>query len=156
MSTVKVTVQGLDAAKAAIDSLFASIQNPGAKLKSRLGDAMLEDVDQRFMTRGYGTWAPLKDETVKRKGHGHVLIDSGVMMASTEVAMRQNEVALTVRYGGKYHSLAVPGYHQQGTRRTPQRKIVEVTPQLTALLMEAIRVWVKDLVLAFGKKMSKK
>jgi len=153
MATVRVTIEGLDGARMALNNLALAIEKPDDKLLTRLGDAMLEDTDIRFMSRGYGSWPPLKPATIKRKGHANVLIDSGAMMASTEISKHGNEVILTVPHGGKNRSTAVPGYHQTGTRTMPQRKVVDVTPQLMVRLGEAMAKWVSDLIAAFGKDM---
>ena len=156
MSGAVVTkVKGLEEAKKAVRSLAESIKNPDDKLMRRLGDAMLEDTARRFMTRGYGTWKPNAPSTIKRKGHSNVLIHTGAMMASTQTVVQGNKVTLTVPYGGKNKSADVPPKHQHGAPHIPQRKIVAVTPQLLERLNIAAKDWVKDLVLAFGKKMTK-
>ena len=153
MTTIKVTIEGIEAAKVALNNLASSIENPGEKLMSRVGDAMLEDVDQRFATRGYGTWPANAPSTIRRKGHGNVLVESGAMRASTKISIQGNEAALTVPHGGRNGSPAVPGYHQRGTGRMPQRQIVDVTPQLMLLLSEALSQWISDVVAAFGKEL---
>ena len=151
MTAIKIKIEGLDAVLAAISGLKTSIEHPDERLTDRIGDAMLEDVDQRFASRGYGTWAPLSLRTIKRKGHSNILVDSGVMRASTTVAKNVNEVVLTVPRGGRNGSAAVPGYHQRGTGRMPQRKIVDVTPQLMARLRDALAKWISNLVADFGR-----
>jgi hypothetical protein len=118
----------------------------------RLGEVSLDDVTERFMDRGHGTWAPDSEETVKRKGNAMVLIDTGAMYASAEVFHpKKNTVGVIVPYGGRNHSPDVPKFHQYGTSKMPQRKIVEVTPQLNTSLMVAMQKWVDDMIMAFVK-----
>jgi len=153
MSTVNIHVKGLDEAKAAIKTLADCIHNLDDKLMKSLGDAMLDDVDKRFMTRGYGTWQPNSPATIRRKGHANVLIDTGTMMASTQYTIKDSSVILTVPRGGRNRSPDVPPKHQSGDG-VPMRKIVEVTPQLMVGLKMAAAKWLRDLVLAYGKRMS--
>ena len=153
MVAINIRVTGIENMKLAVNNLASKIQNPDDKLMRRIGDAMLEDTDRRFMSRGYGTWPPLKPETIKRKkGNSMVLIDSGVMMASTKVQRVGNSMKLTVQDAGRKHDEDVPMYHQEGTKRMPRRKIVEATPQLTSLLAATLTIWIRDMIAAMGKK----
>ena len=154
MPTIEVDMSGFDGSRKALHNLASQINNPGEKLMRRLGESSLDDVDQRFMTRGYNTWAPDSESTIKKKGHGMVLIDSGVMYASAKMSkMTQNEVEIDVPVGGKKHDPMVPIYHQKGTKRMPQRKIIEVTPRLEKSLTDTLQKWVEDMIMAFGKAM---
>ena len=149
--TINVKVAGLDQMKRSINNLAEKIEHPDDKFARRIGDALLEDTDRRFMTRGYGTWPENKPETVKRKGHGNVLIDSGAMMASTKVQRIGNNIKLTVPYGGKNHDSDVPDYHQEGRGHLPKRKIVEATSRLASALVATYAVWLRDIAASFGK-----
>jgi phage gpG-like protein len=151
--SINFKLTGIPETRAALDSLAARIVNPDDKFMRRLGDALLEDTDRRFETRGYGTWPEDAPETVKRKGHGQVLVDSGDMRQSTVIKRVGNTVKIIVQHGGKNRNPDVPGYHQNKTRRMPQRRIVQKTPQLMSLLTATILLWVSDLVKAFKKKM---
>ena len=150
MITVDVQAPGLEQMGKAMNSLADKIANPDAQLMRRLGDACLEDIDKRFMTRGYGTWPSLAPSTIKRKGNDFILIDSGVMFSSVKVgAVLPGSVQVNVPVGGKRHDPNVPGYHQSGTRRMPQRKIIEITPQLLSGLAATVQLWVSDMIKAF-------
>jgi phage gpG-like protein len=149
--SINVKVTGLESTRRAFNNLAEKINNPDDKLMKRIGDTLLEDTDRRFKTRGYGTWPEDSPETVKRKGHGNVLIKTGAMMSSTKITRQGNTVKLTVPYGGKKRSPDVPEYHQEGTRRMPQRKIVAVTTQLTSALAATLTIWIRDVVAAFQK-----
>ena len=153
MPQVVIKYDGMEQAKAAVNSLADQIKNPDQQLMRRIGDATLEDLDQRFMTRGYGTWAPLSAATIARKGNDMVLIDTGAMYASSKVEIAGPAVRVTVPYGGVNHNTSVPAYHQQGTRRMPQRKIVEFTPQLRLNLIDAMVTWLVDMLKAKSKAM---
>lgn len=151
-ASINVHVTGIESMKRSVNSLAEKIKNPDDKFARRIGDVLLEDTDRRFMTRGYGTWPEDSPETIKRKGHGNVLIDSGAMMSSTKVQRIGNNIKLTVPFGGKNHSADVPGFHQEGTRHMPRRKVVEATPQLSARLGTALATWIRDICSAFGKR----
>jgi phage gpG-like protein len=150
---INVKLSGIPETRASLDSLAARIINPDDKFMRRLGDALLEDTDRRFETRGYGTWPEDAPETVKRKGHAQVLVDSGDMRASTITKRVGNTVKIIVQHGGKNRSPDVPGYHQGGTRRMPQRRIVQKTPQLLSLLTAEMLLWISDMAKAVKKKM---
>lgn len=153
-ATIKVTVTNLDNVMKALNNLGDMIQHPDDKLMRRLGDTSIEDVEQRFMTRGYGTWAPLSEETIKRKHSDFVLIDSGAMFNSKTMELLQpGVVVVKVPYGGKKHDPRIPEFHQQGTSRMPQRKIIEKTPQLVNALARTLSMWVSDMIKAFSKRM---
>ena len=149
---VQVDVKGIANCRKNLNSLAAKIANPDRNLMRRLGETSLDDVDKRFMTGGYGTWKPLSPKTIKRKGHGFILIDTGAMYASVKiVALELGRVVIKVMWGGKSFNPLVPVFHQRGTRRMPQRKIIEITSQLTTALKGAVSLWISDMVKAWEK-----
>ncbi|QLG30174.1 phage virion morphogenesis protein (plasmid) [Halorarum halophilum] len=88
-----------------------------------LGKAMLEQIDQGFDkgTDALGQpWAELDAETVARKGHSDVLIDSGDFRDSFtyQVDERRNAVAV-----GSNSPLIE--YHEFGTQDMPRRPILQ-------------------------------
>ena len=154
MPTVKITATNLDNVQKALNNLGDMVQNPDEKLMRRLGDVGVEDTEQRFMTRGYNSWPALSPETVKHKHSDFVLIDSGAMFNSVTMQMLQpGVVVVKVPFGGKKHDSRVPEFHQEGTSKMPQRKIMAVTPQLTTALKSTLQLWVNDMVKAFRKTM---
>jgi hypothetical protein len=154
MIGINVKVEGLEQMAKALDNLAAKIENPDEKLMNRMGEAVIEDIDRRFMTRGYGTWPPLKKSTVKRKkGNDFVLVDTGDMFhASAITSISKGNVVVSVRHGGKDHDPEVPGYHQEGTLKMPKRKIVDAGPRLTKSLRDVIDKWLGDMAKAFMKE----
>lgn len=149
MSDISSKATGFDRAVDGLTTLAERIQNPGEKLMRRLGDVVVEDIEERFMTAGEGSWAPLSPETVRRKGSAFILIDSGAMFASLALELRgENAVRVSVPYGGANHDPQVPGYHQRGTARMPQRKIIANTPALRRALYDAAAIWLRDMVAA--------
>ena len=149
---INITVQNLDGAERVLNNLAEHIAHPDMQLMRRLGDVGLEDIDKRFMTRGYGTWPPLSPATVARKGNDFVLIDTGAMFQSVRVGKAiPGSVSIEVPYGGRRHDSKVPGYHQTGTSRMPQRKIVEVTPLLQNAIVQAALKWLDNMLRALTK-----
>ena len=154
MPTVKITATNLDNVQKALNNLGDMVQNPDEKLMRRLGDNAMDDVSQRFLTKGYNTWQELSPETKKRKGNSFILIDSGAMFnAKTMQMLQPGVVVVKVPFGGKKHDSRVPEFHQEGTSKMPQRKIMAVTPQLTTALKSTLQLWVNDMVKAFRKTM---
>ena len=158
MDSINIKATGFDTIEKILNNLAVNISNPDEKLMKRLGGVVLGDIDQRFMTRGRGTWAPLSPRTIKRKGHDYVLIDSGAMFKSVTITeLSRGKVAVGVLYAGKKHDPKVPGYHQAGApaRNLPQRKIVENTPLLQLALITETQLWVKEMIVAFKTEVSK-
>lgn len=155
MATIKITVTNLENVEKVMNNLVEQISNPPEQLMRRIGETAIDDIEKRFMTRGYGTWAPLKPETIARKkGNSMVLIDTGAMFSSLKIAkLSEGSVEVDVPFGGKNHSERVPGFHQKGTSRMPSRKIIEVTPQLTMALKATVNRWVADMIKAYRKGM---
>ena len=154
MPTISIEVNGLQSFRKSLHSLADEINNPPAHALHRIGEAGLEDIDQRFMTAGYNTWQPLAPETVAKKGNSFILIDSGAMFQSSRIVLTgKNSVQVDVPYGGRNHDPEVPARHQHGGKHLPQRKIIEVTPQLNKRLTDALMLWVLDMVKAFRRAM---
>ena len=154
MPDISISIENLQQVQFGLNNLAAQIQDPGEKLLNRLGETAIEDIDQRFMTRGYGTWPPLSPATIARKhGNAMVLIDTGAMFQSTRMnRMSEGQISVEVPYGGKDHDPDVPKKHQEGIG-VPQRKIIEVTPKLTEALNNTVGKWIIDMLMAFGKAM---
>ncbi len=151
VTVIKMTATGFDGVRKVLNNLSSKIQDPGEKLMQRLGAVVLDDIDMRFVTRGYGTWPPLNPQTIKRKGHDFVLIDSGTMFNSAKIKqLTRGMVSVGVLKGGKHHDADVPKYHQAGTSRMPKRKIIDVTPQLKQALLRETEVFYSDMVKGFA------
>lgn len=150
---IEVNISGVEDVRKAVNNLAEKIENPERNLMIRVGDAVVDDIDERFMSRGYGTWPPLKPSTIARKkGNAMVLIDTGAMYASTRIKnVTQNTVEVDVPFGGARHDPKVPYYHQKPGRR--QRKIIDITPALKAKLVAVVKKWVEDMAEAFNHGM---
>ena len=115
---------------------------PGLEVMTNVGQAAMEDIEERFRTRGYGTWVPLSPVTIARKGHDTILVDTGNMRGSVGIStVTSKSVTVTVPYGGKDNDVAIPIVHQLGTGKVPQRKIVENTQQLRNRINPVIKNW---------------
>jgi hypothetical protein len=151
---IEIKTRGLEEAQKAVSTLAEMIENPDAKLATRMGDAVLEDIDERYMTRGYGQWPPLSPETIKRKGHDNPLIDTGAMFASSRYKLLgPGRVMVEMPFGGRGHDARVPSFHQNGTSRTPQRQIIAITPQLINRIQATVEQWIDDMLKAFKVKL---
>jgi len=152
MAVIEVTLEGFENAQKVLNNLAEQIERPGQKVMDRLGEAVIDDIDNRFMTRGYGTWANLKPATWKRKKSGTILIETGEMFAGTRIDWTtDNDVSVSINKPSKP---AVPGYHQTGTRHMVARPLVEVTPKLEKELVEVVHKWVEDMLRAFETEVS--
>jgi phage gpG-like protein len=82
--------------------------------------------EQRFRSKGAGTWPPLSDATLARKTGDHMLVDTGALRESvTHQTGRQTaEDEVTV-------SAPAPPYARlvdSGTVNMPARKLTDLTP----------------------------
>ena len=142
---VNIKVTGLDKVLKQQEKLLEQMdKGPGVQVMLKIGQEAMKDIDERFNTGGYGTWAPLSPITIARKGHGKILIDSTTMKNSVGIGEIENKrVTVTVPYGGEKRKSKVPGYHQKGNpdRNLPQRKIVEVTDRLLSRIRPIFKEW---------------
>ena len=148
MYEMKVT--GLDKALKRMDMIDKAFsQGVDVNTMQELGAAGIKDVQTRFDTKGYGTWAPLSPITVaKKNGRTEILIDSGNMKESVGIKeVSQGKVTVWVPYATPKKKTWIPRRHQDGIPEAnlPQRKIVEVTEQLMKLLRPVIDNWAKNL-----------
>lgn len=144
MAKVTFIVTGLDEVLEQLDRFSTLLKDgPGIQVMRETGQAALEDVDARFDTGGYGTWVPLSPLTIAAKGgRTEILIDTSNMRKSVGIGeLETSRVTVTVPTGGKDNDPRIPGYHQRGGGRLPQRKIVEDTPQLREKLTAVIHPW---------------
>ena len=125
---------------------------PGEGVMRFLGQAGLEDIRARFRTKGYGTWPPLSEVTIRqKKGRNKeaILVDSGVMRHSPRITHADaNTVKVGVPYATADERAGIPAKHQMGEGNVPQRKIVDITPQLLKRLDAMIKRWFKTLIKA--------
>lgn len=73
----RITSDGQKALKKALES--------GKKLRSvfvELGRSAEQSIQEAFETGGFGTWKPLKEETIIRKGSDSILIVTGLLRKS--------------------------------------------------------------------------
>jgi hypothetical protein len=156
MTGINITVEAtnFENVHKSLHNLAEQISHPNEQIMRRLGETAMEDIEKRFMTRGYGTWPPLAPSTIKKKKDDFVLIETGAMFSSTKIEFGQpGQVTVSVPYGGKKHDPNVPKYQQLGTKRIPQRKIIDASPKLKAALVNTLVKWVDDMVKAFAHSM---
>lgn len=77
----EIVVRGADRTSSRFHQLQARLAEPRPALE-QAADYWREREAKRFATRGGGRWEPDMPETVKRKGHARVGVDSGRLMAS--------------------------------------------------------------------------
>lgn len=141
---ITIRSKGLKEAIASLEQTQERLELPGPQVMYAFGEAAKADIAARFATAGYGTWPPLSPETVKRKGHTLILIDTGTMMGSvsiTQIGVRT--VTVSVPYGGRNAQPVVPLVHQTGGNGLPVRRIVLITPQLLARLRIVADQWLR-------------
>jgi phage gpG-like protein len=91
-----------------------------------------------------GKWADLAPSTIARKGHDTILQDTGELMASLTQRDAQGERGGNIfevtpehlRFGT---SDPVAGYHQSGTSRMPQRKVIDLKEEQKAGLVSVVQ-----------------
>lgn len=146
MFTIKFDIVGLEELILKMEQLEDDVRNgPGMPVMQQFGNAGMVDIDERFNSGGYGTWAPLSPITIAKKGgRTTILIDTANMKGSVGIGqISTNRVSVTVPYGGKKNSSDIPARHQLGEpdKNLPQRKIVEVTEQLMERVRPIFRSW---------------
>lgn len=105
---------------------LAELEGIPSRISKEVADGIGELVAAEFAGQHdpYGKpWAPLKESTVRRKGHSRILSDSGLLSGSTEARPSAGAgVGITsIEYGT---------YHQTGTKFMVARKILPDGPDL--------------------------
>lgn len=75
---------------------------------------------------GGARWKSLAPSTIKRKGHGMILIDKGIMRASIGFKVIQAELLQFIVDVGSTDPKS--NFHQSGGANLPQRIVVDITP----------------------------
>lgn len=96
-----------------------------------IGEHMMDIINEQFRSEGKrstGGWAPLKESTIEAKGHAGILVDSGDLFRSlTRRGDRGNIFTVQPNLLRLGTTLDYAVFHQKGTNRMPQRKIIEFT-----------------------------
>lgn len=124
--------------------LIERIGSPGENVMRELGRQTLIDIEARFATQGYGEWAPLAAETVRRKeNRSTILVDTGIMRRSTRISKVTND-SLEVEVPGAGEGLdpEIPIKHQEGIG-VPKREIIKTTDRLLARYEPVLERWVQ-------------
>lgn len=97
---------------------------------------------EQFQTEGgagdSGPWVALSPRYAATKGGGGILVRSGALMASltggSGELREETKDSLRIGSGVKYGL-----YHQLGTRRMPQRKVIDLSERNKARLMRVLQ-----------------
>lgn len=99
---LEIEARGTDRVGTRFAQLERALRNPRPALE-QAADYLRQREQRRFLTQGDGSWQPLADQTVKRKGNARILIDSGKAMRSLTVKGAPGSVAritgATLRFG---------------------------------------------------------
>jgi phage virion morphogenesis protein len=86
-----------------------------------------------------GGWAPLAPSTVKGKGNGNILVDTGTLSGSIGFQVSGNSVSVgTNVFYGKYH--------QGGTSKMPMRRFLGLSPTNMTDIERVIRAYLETLL----------
>ena len=137
---IKITID-VTAELARLAELKANFSERGA-LKA-IGMRQLGWINQNFQNEGslVGGWKPLATSTIarRRKGSQRILQDTGRLRASFDLfGMRITSESVTV---GSTNSVAA--YHEHGTNRLPQRRMLPNEQEATELAKKLINAMIK-------------
>jgi hypothetical protein len=86
-----------------------------------LADELVEREARAFATNGFGRWGALAPATVRAKGHGRVLVDTGGLLrqltSRTAVRVTGSSVEVSTNHAGAY-------FNRVGARGMPKRDAV--------------------------------
>jgi phage gpG-like protein len=88
-------------------------------------------------------WAGLKPSTVKRKGNGNILVETGVIARSWQLFVGADNVRMrnTARSRKGRAVLYLP-FHQFGTKYMVQREVMGFSQQNLAEIQKVVNSWV--------------
>jgi len=127
-----------------LNRLSESVLNSGDKLIEELGTEAIDETERRWFANGDGSWKPLSPRTIKRKGHAFPLVETGNMYNSLNYRREEkNALSINVPLGGRNNNPDVPAYHQYGTRRMPQRKILVASEKMAKRLQRVLSEYIR-------------
>jgi phage gpG-like protein len=86
------------------------------------GEIMGRIEQSQFDSAGHGAWPSLAESTIRQKGHGDILVDSGELRRSlTDPGRAMQKSARTMSYGT---DVDYARYHQEGTPKMPMRQVI--------------------------------
>jgi phage gpG-like protein len=127
---IGIEARGVDKAVANIAALAVRAQDL-KPVGRQVADIANRSTEQRFQSKGAGTWPPLAPATVEQKARAgqpaQPLVDTGRLhqAMTRQQAKQTSEGELTIS-GTDVPPYA--GYIDAGTSRMPARKIVDLTP----------------------------
>ena len=145
MLNMSIGITGVAAAQAALQALAAHIINPAEFLQDVAVPYLRKDIRKAFQSRGYRTWAPLAQSTIRqktRKGFPATpLVRTGRYQRATEslkgLRVRRNVLELD-------SPIPYAQYLEYGTRRMPARPVFSlVTKRLERELPRLFDRWVQ-------------
>jgi len=151
MTTVEVSITGIEDVLAHIDYMRKGLEKPGDELIKALQEEAVDETERRWLANGDGEWAPLKSETTRRKlrkgGTTVALIDTGTMFGSLRADQTApTEIRLSVPYGGEKRDPNVPRYQQYGTRHIPARPMLKKTARLKGRIIKVMLEYIYKLI----------
>jgi phage virion morphogenesis protein len=120
---IKITVKDLGAI-ASLKTLQRKLSSLSKPLKEA-ADYMVEETEDNFLKESDPDgqrWAPLAASTLKSKRGRNILRETEALAGSITSSVGGNQA--TVQVGTSYGK-----YHQAGTRKMPQRKIIGIAPK---------------------------
>lgn len=86
-----------------------------------LADELVDRERRAFATSGFGRWGALAPATVRAKGHGRILVDTGGLLrqlaSRTSVQVTSSSVEIATNHPGAY-------FNRVGARGMPKRDAV--------------------------------
>lgn len=156
---IKVEIEGLDRFNRELkEDLLSSGQGDIRKALNSWFDPYLDYIYARFtrFSQGLGNWVPLSPNTIRKKGHATILVDTGTLKLAFHRLGRRTMTREAIPGGlrvtletGFYHEKfkgpigALAAIHHYGTEHVPSRAIFvdpdpPTTQQLSAILEKAI------------------
>lgn len=121
---------------------------------------LIPSITENFLVGGRPEWAPLSDETLKRRERegtlsgsaNAILVESGRMMRAATARARWTITSTTATYGGFPRSAAYAPLHQGGSDeynvKFPARPFAVIQPEDRVAVDRIFKEWMDDAVLA--------
>lgn len=140
MVTLNVSVTGAKQAAAVIDKMRNRLEEPSKFYRQELRPLLARNEEAAFATGGRSQgspWKKLKQNTIRRKGHSKILVDSGALRAAlTNPSARGNklkDMRWEVYYGVSTGALPYAWYVSQ------QRKFARASEQTVRKATDELR-----------------
>lgn len=139
----KTVVDGVEGLQGLFDEIVEQIRQMDYEPVMVAGTEIIADLEKQFFDAGVdpngNRWAPNAESTIKKKGHGIVLFETGALEKSLVDTSDEHNIHETSHRGLLFGTdIEYSLFNQEGTERIPARPHVGVTEDFCNVFADEI------------------